>query len=137
MELKSESDLPKALNGDEWSSEFRSVQWVSHLGISLSRRPSAVNLGAHSSSQNLLESDCVLSSCHVQLFATLWTVARQAPLSMGFSRQEHRSGLPCPPPGDHPNPRIELGSPTLQVDSLLSEPPGGKEDNLSDEKKKF
>ena len=56
---------------------------------------------------------------------------------MGFSRQEHRSGLPCPPPGDHPNPRIELGSPTLQVDSLLSEPPGVKEDYLSDEKKKI
>ena len=41
---------------------------------------------------------CLFS--HVRLFATLWTVARQAPLSMGFSRQEYRSGLPCPPPGD-------------------------------------
>ena len=39
----------------------------------------------------------------VQLFATLWTVARQAPLSMGFSRQEYWSGLPCPPPGDLPD----------------------------------
>ena len=38
----------------------------------------------------------------VQLFATLWTVARQEPLSMGFSRQEYWSGLPCPPPGDLP-----------------------------------
>ena len=44
-------------------------------------------------------------SC-VRLFATLWTVAHQAPLSMGFSRQEHWSGLPCPLPGDLPNPRI-------------------------------
>ena len=43
----------------------------------------------------------------VQLFATPWTVARQAPLSMGFSRQEYWSGLPCPPPGDLPNPAIE------------------------------
>ena len=44
---------------------------------------------------------CVLSHCScVQLCSALWTVARQAPLSMGFSRQEHRSGLPCPPPGD-------------------------------------
>ena len=42
----------------------------------------------------------------------------------GFSRQECWSGLPCPPPGDLPNPGIELRSPTLQVDSLLSEPPG-------------
>ena len=39
---------------------------------------------------------------HLQLFATLWTIARQAPLSMGFSRQESWRGLPCPPPGDLP-----------------------------------
>ena len=50
--------------------------------------------------------------------------ARQAPLSMGFSRQEYWSGLPCPPPGDIPNPGIEPRSPTLQVDSLPTEPPG-------------
>ena len=43
----------------------------------------------------------------VQLFATPWTVAHQAPLSMGFSRQEYWSGLPYPPPGDLPNPGIE------------------------------
>ena len=48
----------------------------------------------------------------------------QAPLSMGFSRQEYWSGLPCPPPGDLPNPGIEPMSPTLQADSLLSELPG-------------
>ena len=53
---------------------------------------------------------------HVQLFATLWTVGCQAPLSMGFSRQEYWSGLPCPPPGDLPNPGTEpmsLMSPAL------------------------
>ena len=44
--------------------------------------------------------------------------------SRGFSRQEYWSGLPCPPPGDLPNPGIEPRSPTLQADSLLSEPPG-------------
>ena len=44
---------------------------------------------------------------HVQLFATLWTVAHQVPLSMGFPRQECWSGLPCPPLGDLPNPGIE------------------------------
>jgi len=44
---------------------------------------------------------------HVQLFATLWTVAHQAPLFMGFFRQEYWSGLPCPPPGDLPDPEIE------------------------------
>ena len=47
---------------------------------------------------------------------TPWTGARQAPLSMGFSRQEYWSGLPFPPPGEFPNPGIELGSPTLQAD---------------------
>ena len=60
----------------------------------------------------------------VQLFTALWTVAHQDSLSMGFSRQEHWSGLPCPPPGNLPNPGIKPRSPTLQVDSLLSEPPG-------------
>ena len=45
-----------------------------------------------------------------QLFVILWTVARQAPLSMGFSRQEYWSGLPCPLPGDLPNPGIEPAS---------------------------
>ena len=58
----------------------------------------------------------------VRLFATLWTVAYQAPLSMGFARQEYRSGLPFPPPGDLPNPGIEPGSPALQTDALTSEP---------------
>ena len=48
----------------------------------------------------------------------------QAPLSVGFSRQEFWSGLPFPPPGDLPHPGINVGSPVLQVDSLLSEPPG-------------
>ena len=46
----------------------------------------------------------------VQLCATLWTVARQAPLSMGFSRQDYWSGLPCPPPGDLPHPGIKPAS---------------------------
>ena len=62
----------------------------------------------------------------VRLFATLWTVARQAPLSMGFSRQEYWSGLPFPPPGDLPNPGIEPGSPALQADALSSEPSRGE-----------
>ena len=61
---------------------------------------------------------------HVWLFAALWTVACQAPLFMGFSRQEYWSGLPFPSPGDLPDPGIEAGSPTLQADSSPSEPPG-------------
>ena len=55
---------------------------------------------------------------------TPWTVAHQAPLSVGFSRQEHWSGLLCPSPGDLPNPGMEAGSPALQADSLPSESPG-------------
>ena len=46
----------------------------------------------------------------VQLCATLWTTALQAPLSVRFSRQEYWGGLPCPPPGDLPNPGIKLAS---------------------------
>ena len=54
----------------------------------------------------------------VQPFVTPWTVAYQAPLSMGFSRQEYWSGLPFPSPGDLPNPGIEPRSPALQADAL-------------------
>ena len=55
---------------------------------------------------------------HVRLLATPWTVARQAPLSMEFSRQKYWSGLPFPPPGDLPDPGIEPMSPAWQVDTL-------------------
>ena len=61
---------------------------------------------------------------HVQLFATPWTVAHQAPLSVGFSRQKYWSGYPVPPPGDLPNPGIKPGALALQADSLPYEPPG-------------
>ena len=64
------------------------------------------------------------SLSRVGLFETPWAAAHQAPLSMGFSRQEYWSGLPCPPPGGLPNPGIEPGSPALQADSFPSEPPG-------------
>ena len=64
------------------------------------------------------------SLSRVRLFATPWTIAHQAPPSMGFSRQEYWSGLPFPSPGDLPNPGIEPRSPALQADALTSEPPG-------------
>ena len=73
---------------------------------------------------DMLLSKRVKSLSHVQLFATLWTVTYQAPLSVGFSRQEYWSGLPFPSPGDLPDPGIEPGSPALQADALTSEPPG-------------
>ena len=64
---------------------------------------------------------------HVQLVETLWTTACQASSSIGFSRQEYWSGLPCPPPGHIPNPGIEAaspGTPAWQADSSPGEPPG-------------
>ena len=60
----------------------------------------------------------------VRLLETPWTVAYQAPPSMGFSRQEYWSGLPFPSLGDLPDPGIEPRSPALQADALTSEPPG-------------
>ena len=71
----------------------------------------------------------MVSSAYLRLLIFLlailipaWTVAHQAPPSVGFSRLEHWTGLPFPSPGDLPDPGIEPGSPTLQADALLSEP---------------
>ena len=76
-----------------------------------------------------ISSRFTLSLCvHVQSisrdFETPWTVACQAPLSMGFSRQEYGSGLPFPSPGDLPNPGIEPASPALAGGFLTLAPPG-------------
>ena len=60
----------------------------------------------------------------VRFFVTPWTLAYQAPPSMGLSRQEYSSGVPFPSPGDLPNPGMEPGSPAFQADALTSEPPG-------------
>ena len=69
---------------------------------------------------------CVCEHAHncAWLSAILWTISHQAPLSMGFSRQEYWSVLPFPSPEDLLDPEIEPGSPTLQADSLLPDPPG-------------
>ena len=66
-----------------------------------------------------------------------WTVAHQAPPSMGFSRQEYWSELPFPSPEDLPDPGIEPRSPTLQADALTSEPPGKNTEELYKKKKNF
>ena len=75
---------------------------------------------------------CVLSHfSNVRLFVTLWTIAHQAPVSMGFSRQEYWSGLPCSPPGDLPNREIRPESPPtpeLQADYLLLSHQGRQSD---------
>ena len=65
---------------------------------------------------------CVLS--HIRLFATPWTVAHHAPLSIRFSRQEYWSGLLFPPPGNLPDPGIEPRSPESAGKFFTSEPPG-------------
>ena len=65
---------------------------------------------------------CMLS--HVLLFMTPWTVACQAPLPMGFSRQEYWSELPFPPPGDLASPGIEPVSPAPAGGFFTTEPPG-------------
>ena len=62
--------------------------------------------------------DLVSKSCLT--LTTSWTVARQAPLPMGFSRQEYWSGLPFPAPGDPPNPQIKPGSCALKADSCIT-----------------
>ena len=72
---------------------------------------------------NILRSESEVSqSCPT--LCDPWTVAHQAPVSVGFSRQEYRSGLPFPSPGDLPDPGMEPWSPALQADALPSEPPG-------------
>ena len=62
----------------------------------------------------------IVAVCCAKSFSCvqLWTVPHQTPPSMGFSRQEYWSGLPCPPPGDLPNPGIEPEAPALKADSL-------------------
>ena len=75
--------------------------------------------------QKLTECYVVVQSLsHVRLFATPWTVARQPPLSMGFSQQGYWSGLPFPPPGHLPEPGIEPVSPALSGGFFTTEPPG-------------
>ena len=61
---------------------------------------------------------------HMRLFVTPWTVALQAPLSMGFSRQEYWTGLPFPPPGDLSDPGIKVTSPALAGGFFTTETPG-------------
>ena len=66
----------------------------------------------------------MLSLSHVRLFATLWTIARQSPLSMQFSKHEYWSGLPFPPPGDLPHPEMEPTSAALAGRFFTTVPPG-------------
>ena len=84
--------------------------WASVYGVAQSQTR-LKRLSSSSSSSSV----CVT---RVWLFATPWTIARQAPLSMKFSRQDYWSGLPFLSPGDLPDPGIEPRSPAVQADSL-------------------
>ena len=81
------------------------------------------SLSENAKKAELFQDSEVVQSCPT-LCNPVNCVAHQAPLSMGFSRQEYWSGLPFPSPGDLPDPGIEPRSPTLQADALTSEPPG-------------
>ena len=80
---------------------------------------------------------CVLALSHIWLFMTPWTEAHQAPLSLGFSRQEYWSGLPFPSQGDLLNSGIEPASPTLKASTLPLVPPENSESSLVMVKRKM
>ena len=106
------SPCPEVGSADSWTAQG----WCA--------RPQSWDPGSHCVvSPALLNSlFCLVAQC-VRLCVTPWTVAHQAPLSMGFSRQDYWSGLPFPPQGDLPDPGIKPFFPALQVDST-AEPPG-------------
>ena len=108
-----------AISFSRGSSQPRDGTRVSHIvGKHFAIWPTRVVLISHWWFDGLVAKPC-------PTLATLWTVARQAPLSMGFSRQGYWSGLPFPSPGDIPHPGIEPRSLALQADSLPTEL-GGK-----------
>ena len=82
-----------------------------------------IALRKHIDILRLLILACLIASA-MSDSAKVWTSACQVPLSMGFSRQEYWSRQPFPSPGDLPDPGVKPGSPTLEADSLRSEPPG-------------
>ena len=108
----------------------RAVKWIYSYPIHFKTVPSTIFLFWKNSKhaeklKGYTTNICMCRlSCfsRVWLFATPWTVAHQAPLSMGFSRQEYWSGLPCPPPGDLPNPGIKPASPATSVSQVGSLP---------------
>ena len=103
------------------------MRWKTNFRCSLNAEERGKDIRAISNKMTSISKRKELSFsrfCHVRLFATPRTVAHQAPLSVGFSRQEYWSGLSFPSPGDLPDPGIESRSPTLQADALPSKPPG-------------
>ena len=106
-----------------WELDVETVETVSDFILGGSKITADGDC-SHEIKRRLLLGSEVKLLCRVRLFATPWTVAYQAPPSMGFSRQEYWSGLPFPSSGDLPDPGIEPGSPAFQADALTFEPPG-------------
>ena len=94
-------------------SQGQGVWWATVSGVAQSR----TQLKRLSSNSSRFGWSFVLTLSCVQLFVTLWTVAHEAPLSMGYLRQEYWSGLPFPSPGNFPDPGMESMSPDWQADS--------------------
>ena len=109
----------------DWQT-WRAINWI--IGKEVRKTLFTYISGRKHEELTLLKLKKAKWSCSVvsNSLATPWTIAYQAPLSMGFSRQEYWNGLPFPSPGDLPNPGIEPKSPSLQAEALTSEPPGKK-----------
>ena len=128
--LTLKDELPRSVSaqyatGDQWRSNSRKNEGMEpkqkqYPGVDVTGDRSKVRCCKEQYCMLLL---LLLLSCfsRVRLCATSETAAHQAPPSLGFSRQEYWSGLPYPPPGDLPNPRIEPGSPALQADAMFEE----------------
>ena len=108
-------------NHDSAKDHEPSLTWVS---LNIYKNPVASECMSKEWSRYLNIQQWVKSLSRVWFFVTPWTVAYQAPPSMGFSRQEHCNGLPFPSPGDIPDPGTEPWSPALYADTVPSEPPG-------------
>ena len=120
-QTEDKQELPASSSQEDWLPPAHPPKGH-HVGLSTTAQASAAGEGPVQKAcpmsvprHILLLSVLLLQllSCfsRVRLFATPWTVARQAPLSMAFSRQEYWSGVPCPPPGELPDPGIEPESP--------------------------
>ena len=97
------------LNCTQWRNSFLSLSRTGWVTIS------PIRLAPFFIPYLYCQRTTVRACCCVQLFGTLWIVAHQVPLSVGFSRQEYWSGLPCLPPGDLPNPGVKFMSLTSHL----------------------
>ena len=107
-----------------WKTQQWPQDWKRSVFIPIPKKGNAKECSNYCTIALISHTSKVKLLSHVQLFATLWTVAYQAPPSMEFSRQEYWNGLPFPSPGDLPSPGIEPGSPTWWADALPFEPLG-------------